>query len=101
MRPTHRPAAPRPAPPPPPSRPAQALRSELACVRGAACTAAEGWERLRHERNQHRLHHKRLAQEKERLLLDAKRLRLHYAQVRACSLSLASLTLLWAHSSAP
>lgn len=54
-------------------------------MRGAACTAAEGWERLRQERNQHRLHGKRLAQEKERLLLDAKRLRLHYAQVRACS----------------
>jgi chromosome segregation ATPase len=63
-------------------RAAQALRSELASVRAAAATAAGGWERLRRERNSSRTAAQRLSQEKERLLLDAKRMRLHYAQVR-------------------
>jgi len=59
----------------------QTQRAELASVRSAATSAAAGWERLRQERNEHRLLHTRSVQEKERLLLDAKRLRQHYAQV--------------------
>ena len=42
--------------------------------------ATGNWEQLRKERDFHRLHHKRTAQEKEKLLADVKRLRAHYAQ---------------------
>ncbi|XP_024516566.1 flagellar WD repeat-containing protein Pf20 isoform X1 [Selaginella moellendorffii] len=37
-------------------------------------------EKLRRERNVHRMHHRRIAQEKNRLIVDVKRLRKHYAQ---------------------
>jgi hypothetical protein len=61
----------------------KALRGELGAVRAAASTATGSWEQLRKERDFHRMHHKRVAQEKDKLLADVKRLRAHYAQARA------------------
>ncbi len=52
-------------------------------MRAAASTATGSWEQLRKERDFHRMHHKRVAQEKDKLLADVKRLRAHYAQARA------------------
>ncbi len=62
--------------------PSQALRNELAAVRAAASVATGSWAQLRKERDFHRMHHKRVAQEKDKLVADVKRLRAHYAQVR-------------------
>jgi hypothetical protein len=45
--------------------------------------ATGSWAQLRKERDFHRMHHKRVAQEKDKLVADVKRLRAHYAQVRA------------------
>ena len=52
-------------------------------MRQAAALATGDWERLRKARDFHRLHHKRVTQEKDKLLADVKRLRTHYAQARA------------------
>lgn len=49
-------------------------------MRQAAALATGDWDRLRKARDFHRLHHKRVAQEKDKLLADMKRLRKHYAQ---------------------
>ncbi|XP_061096944.1 sperm-associated antigen 16 protein [Conger conger] len=63
----------------------QLLDSELQNVqrerddyREAAFKAGEALVRLRKERDFHRLHHKRVAQEKNRLIEDLKRLKKHY-----------------------
>merc|ERR1712118_493198 len=39
-----------------------------------------GWDKFRKERDFHRMHHKRVVQEKNRLLSDLKRLKKHYEQ---------------------
>ena len=49
-------------------------------MRKAAAVATGDWVRLRKARDFHRLHHKRVGQEKDKLLADMKRLRTHYAQ---------------------
>ncbi|KAG9330733.1 hypothetical protein JZ751_022315 [Albula glossodonta] len=53
-------------------------RRERDSYREAAFKAGEELVRLRKERNFHRLHHKRVAQEKNRLIEDLKRLKKHY-----------------------
>ena len=58
---------------------AQRQRVELAHVHEVAAKAQATWDRFRKERDFHRMHHQRVAQEKNRLIADLKRLRGHYA----------------------
>jgi sperm-associated antigen 16 protein len=53
------------------------LRLELAHARDVAAKAQGTWDRFRRERDFHRMHHKRVVQEKNRLITDLKRLRSH------------------------
>ncbi|XP_064188763.1 sperm-associated antigen 16 protein [Anguilla rostrata] len=57
----------------------QNVQRERDDYREAAFKAGEVLVRLRKERDFHRLHHKRVAQEKNRLIEDFKRLKKHYA----------------------
>ncbi|KAJ8375671.1 hypothetical protein SKAU_G00062510 [Synaphobranchus kaupii] len=57
----------------------QNVRRERDDYREAAFKAGEALVRLRKERDFHCLHHKRVAQEKNRLIEDLKRLKKHYA----------------------
>jgi sperm-associated antigen 16 protein len=54
------------------------LRLELAHAQEVATKAQSQWEKLRRERDFHRMHHKRVAQEKNRLIGDMKRLKAHF-----------------------
>ena len=56
------------------------LRSELREARAIAEKATSTWDKFRKERDFHRMHHKRVGQEKNKLLTDLKRLRKHYSQ---------------------
>ena len=56
------------------------LRAELSQAKAIAHRATSTWDKLRKERDFHRMHHKRVAQEKNKLLQDIKRLRKHYSQ---------------------
>jgi chromosome segregation ATPase len=56
------------------------MRQELAAAREVAARASSTWDKFRKERDFHRMHHKRVAQEKNRLIADVKRLK-----VWACS----------------
>ncbi|QDZ20290.1 WD40 repeat domain-containing protein [Chloropicon primus] len=56
------------------------LRSELRSARAIAEKATSTWDKFRKERDFHRMHHKRVGQEKNKLLTDLKRLRKHYSQ---------------------
>ena len=56
------------------------LRAELSQAKGIAHRATSTWDKLRKERDFHRMHHKRVAQEKNKLIQDIKRLRKHYSQ---------------------
>jgi hypothetical protein len=69
------------------------LRQELAAARELAARASGTWDRFRKERDFHRMHHKRVAQEKNRLITDVKRLKVRVwlpcvahvaAHVRGC-----------------
>jgi hypothetical protein len=52
-----------------------ALRQELAAAREVAARASGTWDKFRKERDFHRMHHKRVAQEKNKLIGDIKRLK--------------------------
>jgi len=56
------------------------LRHELDAARAIATKATSTWDKFRKERDFHRMHHKRVAQEKNKLVTDLKRLRKHYSQ---------------------
>ena len=56
------------------------LRAELRSSRAIAEKATSTWDKFRKERDFHRMHHKRVGQEKNKLLTDLKRLRKHYSQ---------------------
>ena len=56
------------------------LRVELAQATEVAAKAQSTWDRFRRERDFHRMHHKRVVHEKNRLIVDIKRLRAHYEQ---------------------
>lgn len=51
------------------------MRQELAAAREIAAHASSTWDKFRKERDFHRMHHKRVAQEKNRLISDIKRLK--------------------------
>jgi WD40 repeat protein len=54
------------------------LRTELVHAREIAGRAQATWDKFRKERDFHRMHHKRVVQEKNRLIVDLRRLRVHY-----------------------
>ena len=56
------------------------LKRELQNAKQVAHKAQSTWDKFRKERDFHRLHHKRIGQEKNKLLDDIKKLRKHYAQ---------------------
>merc|ERR1719265_1307987 len=56
------------------------LRQELEKTRAGALEAKQTWDKFRKERDFHRMHHKRVVQEKNKLLVDLKRLKKHYEQ---------------------
>lgn len=51
------------------------MRQELAAAREVADRASSTWDKFRKERDYHRMHHKRVAQEKNKLIADIKRLK--------------------------
>ncbi|XP_074856911.1 sperm-associated antigen 16 protein isoform X1 [Carettochelys insculpta] len=55
------------------------LEKELENYKLAACKAKEALQKIQKERDFHRMHHKRVVQEKNRLIGDIKRLKAHYA----------------------
>ncbi|WIA16110.1 hypothetical protein OEZ85_012829 [Tetradesmus obliquus] len=65
-----------------------ALRQELAAAREVAMRASSTWDKFRKERDFHRMHHKRVAQEKNKLITDIKRLKAHYAKYEPTILEL-------------
>jgi len=56
------------------------LRQEVDKARFVAEKAKGTWDKFRKERDFHRMHHKRVVQEKNKLLVDLKRLKRHYEQ---------------------
>eukprot|EP00929_Paragymnodinium_shiwhaense_P120045 TRINITY_DN91953_c0_g1_i1.p1 TRINITY_DN91953_c0_g1~~TRINITY_DN91953_c0_g1_i1.p1 ORF type:complete len:672 (-),score=210.70 TRINITY_DN91953_c0_g1_i1:91-1998(-) len=56
------------------------LRQEIDKSRAVAAKAKMSWDRFRKERDFHRMHHRRVVQEKNRLIVDLKRLKKHYEQ---------------------
>eukprot|EP00435_Cladocopium_sp_Y103_P073399 s304_g43.t1 len=56
------------------------LREELEKARMVAAKAKESWDKFRKERDYHRMHHRRVVQEKNKLIVDLKRLKKHYEQ---------------------
>lgn len=56
------------------------LRLELAQAQEVSAKAQSTWDRFRRERDFHRMHHKRVVQEKNKLVVDLKRLKTHYEQ---------------------
>ena len=56
------------------------LKRELQNAKQVAHKAQSTWDKFRKERDFHRLHHKRIGQEKNKLLDDIKKLRKHYSQ---------------------
>lgn len=55
-------------------------RNELEEARSVAERASSTWDKFQKERDFHRMHHKRVAQEKNKLITDIKRLKKHYSQ---------------------
>lgn len=55
-------------------------RQELEKARMVAEKAKETWDKFRKERDFHRMHHRRVVQEKNKLIIDLKRLKRHYEQ---------------------
>merc|ERR1719355_47123 len=55
-------------------------RQELEKARMVAEKAKQTWDKFRKERDFHRMHHRRVVQEKNKLLVDLKRLKRHYEQ---------------------
>lgn len=64
------------------------LRHELADAKTIASRASATWDKFRKERDFHRMHHKRVAQEKNKLLTDIKRLKDHFGKYEPTILEL-------------
>jgi len=56
------------------------LRAEVEKARQVASTAKHSWDKFRKERDFHRMHHRRVVQEKNKLIVDLRRLKKHYEQ---------------------
>lgn len=85
------------------------LRRELNEARSVASAASATWDKFRKERDVHRMHHKRVAQEKNKLIADIKRLKVglellrllasdHFVGIVACCVDLVSSFLLTSQS---
>lgn len=59
---------------------ARALNAELSAAKSIAARASSTWDKFRKERDFHRMQHRRVGQEKNKLVTDLKRLKAHYAQ---------------------
>lgn len=55
----------------------ESLRHQLAKMKEITQKAQSTWDKFRKERDFHRMHHKRVVQEKGKLTVDLKRLRKH------------------------
>ena len=64
------------------------MRRELDNAKTIASKASATWDKFRKERDFHRMHHKRVAQEKNKLIADIKRLKDHYAKYEPTILEL-------------
>ena len=60
----------------------QRLEAQLGAAQKTADNASGSWDKFRKERDFHRLHHRRVLQEKNRLVTDIRRLKQHYSLVR-------------------
>ncbi|CEM06778.1 unnamed protein product [Vitrella brassicaformis CCMP3155] len=58
----------------------RSLKTELSQTRAIAAKAKSGWDKFRKERDFHRMHHRRVVQEKNKLITDLRRLKKHYDQ---------------------
>ncbi|KAA6428261.1 MAG: sperm-associated antigen 16 -like [Trebouxia sp. A1-2] len=58
------------------------VRKEVEDARSLAEKASATWDKFRKERDFHRMHHKRVAQEKNKLILDMQILKKHYSMVK-------------------
>lgn len=56
------------------------LRGEVEKARAVAGQAKQSWDKFRKERDFHRMHHRRVVQEKNKLIVDLRRLKKHYEQ---------------------
>lgn len=56
------------------------MRQEHEKARMVAEKAKQTWDKFRKERDFHRMHHRRVVQEKNKLIIDLKRLKRHYEQ---------------------
>jgi hypothetical protein len=70
-------AAPHPHPHPRPRR-LKSMQSEIDKMQAVSDAAKSTWDKFRKERDFHRMHHKRVVQEKEKLIVDLRRLKSHY-----------------------
>ena len=61
---------------------------ELALAQDVAQRASSTWDKFKKERDFHRMHHKRVAQEKNKLITDIKQLKAHYAKYEPTILEL-------------
>ena len=57
----------------------KSYQAEVGKMKAIADKAQGTWDKFRKERDFHRMHHKRVVQEKQKLVVDMKRLRKHYA----------------------
>merc|ERR1719230_1072645 len=55
------------------------MQAEIARMEEVANKAKSTWDRFRKERDFHKMHHKRVVQEKNKLIVDLKRLKNHYS----------------------
>lgn len=55
------------------------LENEIMGLKDSATKTADVWQKYRRERDFHRMHHKRIGQEKARLVNDLKKLKAHYS----------------------
>lgn len=56
------------------------LQAQLSEAQAVAAKASATWDTFRKERDFHRMHHKRVGQEKNRLIKEVKLLKTHYAK---------------------
>jgi len=54
------------------------MQTELEKMQEVATAAKSTWDKFRKERDFHKMHHKRVVQEKNKLIVDIKRLKTHY-----------------------
>lgn len=64
------------------------LATEVRRAQEVAGKAGDTWDKFRKERDFHRMHHKRVAQEKDKLIADLRRIKAHYKKYEPTILDL-------------